>query len=71
MPQFSLIEAKNVFLDPDFVHLLQILGQCLGDAQGTRDMVKLENSGNFTKFMLELKKGNVLEVRYEDLKSAF
>lgn len=38
----SVIEAKNVFLDPDFVHLLRNPRQCLGDARGSGDIIKLE-----------------------------
>jgi len=43
VPQWSLTEAKNVFLDPNFVHLLRNPRGCLGDsAQGSDDIVKLE-----------------------------
>lgn len=42
VPQWSLTEAKNVFLDPDTVHLLRNPRECLGDAQGSGDIVELE-----------------------------
>lgn len=42
VPQWSLIEAKNVFLDPDFVHLLRNPRECFSDAQVSYDIIELE-----------------------------
>ena len=42
VPERSLIKAKNVFLDPDFLHLLRNPRECLGDAGGSGDIVTLE-----------------------------
>ena len=54
VPEWSLVEAKNVFLDPDIVHLLRNPRACLGDARGSGDIVKLEKSWiKFTKKMTE------------------
>lgn len=52
-PEWSLIQAKHVFLDPDFVHLLRNPRGCLRNAQGSGDTVELEKQWvNFTKSML-------------------
>ena len=68
VPERSMIVSRNAFLDPHFVHLLQNPRECLGDSHGSRDIVKLEKQWlKFTKFMLELKEVNILEVRCEDL----
>jgi len=42
VPERSLIKAKNLFLDPDFVHLLQNPRECFSDAQVSRDIRELE-----------------------------
>ena len=42
VPEWSLVEAKNAFLDPDFVHLLRNPRDCLGNVRGSDDIVKLE-----------------------------
>ena len=69
VPKWSLTEAKNVFLDPDFVHLLRNPRDCLGDAQELGDVVALEKQWvEFTKYMLQLEGANVLKVRYEEFK---
>lgn len=69
VPERSFIESRNAFLDPHFVHLLRNPRECLGDAQGSCDIVKLEKQWlKFTKFMLEFKEVNVFEARCEDLK---
>ena len=53
LPEQSLIEAKNIFLDPDIVHLLRNPKECLGNAQVLCDIVELEKKWTkFTKFML-------------------
>ena len=53
VPGRSLVEAKNAFLDPDFVHLLRNPRGCLRNAQGSGDTVELEKQWvNFTKSML-------------------
>ena len=71
VPEWSLTEAKNVFLDPDIVHLLRNPRECLGNAQGSGDNVELEPKWvKFTKFMLQRKGTDVLEIRYENLKKA-
>jgi len=71
VPEWSLVETKNVFLDPDFVHLLRNPRGCLRNAQGSGDTVELEKQWvNFTKSMLQSEERDRLEIRYEDLKSA-
>ena len=70
VPEWSLIEAKNVFLALDFVHLLRNPRECLGNFQGSGDIVELEKQWvNFTKSMMQ-RAVNMLEIRYEDLNSA-
>ena len=71
VPELGLLEANNVFLDPDIVHLLRNPRECLGDGQQSFDIVELEQQWvKFTKHMLQLEGTDVLEIRYEDLKSA-
>ena len=71
MPQWSLTEANNVFLDPDIVHLLRNPRECFSNAQVSCDIVELEQQWvKFTKYMLQLEGTDVLEIRHEDLKSA-
>ena len=71
LPERSSIEAQNVFLDPDIVHLLRNPRGCFGDAQGSGDIVGLEKQWlKFTKYMLQLEGTDVLQIRYEDLKAA-
>lgn len=71
VPQMSLIEANNVFLAPDFVHLLRNPRECFSDAQVPCDIVELEQQWvKFTKYMLQHEATDVLEIRYEALKSA-
>mmetsp|Transcript_7958 Transcript_7958/g.22375 ORF Transcript_7958/g.22375 Transcript_7958/m.22375 type:complete len:184 (-) Transcript_7958:380-931(-) len=41
VPQWSLTEVNNVFLDPDIVHLLRNPRECFGEAQVSCDMVEL------------------------------
>ncbi len=43
VPEWSLIEAKNVFLDPDIVHLLRNPRESFSDAQVSCDIVELEH----------------------------
>ena len=71
VPELGLLEANNVFLDPDIVHLLRNPRECLGHAQGLRDIVvELEKQWvHFTKSMLQSEGGHMFEIRYEDLKS--
>ena len=51
------------------MHLLRNPRECLGDAQGSGDIVELEKKwAKFTKFMLQLEGTNVLKIRCEELK---
>jgi len=65
-----LIEAKNIFLDPDIVHSLRNPIECLGEAKMSCDIVELEKQWlKFTKYMLQLEGGNVQKIRYENPQS--
>ena len=67
-PHWSLTEATSVFLNPDFMHLLRNPRGCLGDAQGSCDILKLEKKWvKFTKYMLQLEDADVLDIKYESL----
>lgn len=69
VPEWSLVEAKHVLLDPDFVHLLRNPRECLGNAQGS-SIVELEKKWvEFTKYMLHGEGTNMFKIRYEDLNS--
>ena len=65
--EWSLTEAKNVFLDPDIVHLLRNPRACLGDAPG--DVLGLEKK--WTAFANTVDGTNAKSlIFYEDLAAA-
>ena len=67
----SLIKTKNIFLNPDFVHLLRNPIECLGEAKVSCDIVELEKQWlKFTKYMLQLEGANLQRIRHEDPKSS-
>ena len=68
--EWSLTEAKNVFLDPDIVHLLRNPRACLGDAQGPGDVVELEKKWTAFANTVEVGANAQSLILYEDLGAA-